>query len=223
MAAAASSKMGAALGAREAASTRSARRSILAPRYGRRAPLSLGPLWPRAARAPLASGPDDSIISPVSLRRPASRLRLRVCASEDGVDVAVEEPVRATDGLSNAGPLPRGIRDKLDPNWICFAQSTFGLFSSQRRKAGPLEKGGTLSGLAAAGKDPGLAARGASLPLVAESWSDPRWVKGTWDLAQFKSADGQARRLRASTTFGCACVSSGSQYYPARPLLSAAG
>ena len=68
------------------------------------------------------------------------------------------------------------------------------------RKPGPLERGGTLEGDKAAGKDAGAAARLAAAKSEAATraanadnavWSDPRWVNGTWDLAQFKKADGE--------------------------------
>ena len=67
------------------------------------------------------------------------------------------------------------------------------------RKPGPLERGGTLEGDKAAGKDAGAAARAAAASSAAANraanadavWSDPRWVNGTWDLDQFKKADGE--------------------------------
>ena len=68
-----------------------------------------------------------------------------------------------------------------------------------KRKAGPLERGGTLSGVQAGGKDPGIAVRGTCTTLPSGSvWTDSRWVKGSWDLAQFKQADGEVREGRSS-------------------------
>ena len=68
------------------------------------------------------------------------------------------------------------------------------------RKPGPLERGGTLEGDKAAGKDAGAVARLATAKAEAATraanagnavWSDPRWVNGTWDLEQFKTKDGE--------------------------------
>lgn len=56
------------------------------------------------------------------------------------------------------------------------------------RKPSPLERGGTLSGAQAAGKDPGLAALGRKVPTmlsISGSFQDARWKNGTWDLLQF--------------------------------------
>lgn len=59
--------------------------------------------------------------------------------------------------------------------------------SRSNRRPSPLERGGTLSGNQAAGKDPGLAALGKSVAKLAFSGSfeDARWKNGTWDLQQF--------------------------------------
>jgi len=71
---------------------------------------------------------------------------------------------------------------------------------TKTRAPGPLERGGTLEGEKAAGKDAGAAARAATAASEAANraanadnavWSDPRWVNGTWDLEQFKMADGE--------------------------------
>ena len=71
---------------------------------------------------------------------------------------------------------------------------------TKTRAPGPLERGGTLEGEKAAGKDAGAAARAAAASSAAATraanadnavWSDPRWVNGTWDLSQFKLADGE--------------------------------
>jgi len=68
------------------------------------------------------------------------------------------------------------------------------------RKPGPLERGGTLEGDAAAGKDAGAASRLVTAKAEAATrkanannseWSDVRWVNGTWDLSQFVLADGE--------------------------------
>ena len=60
------------------------------------------------------------------------------------------------------------------------------------KKAGPLQRGGTLEGEKAAGKDAGTAAKtGALFANGTQEWSDPRWVNGTWDLNQFKLPNGE--------------------------------
>jgi len=65
--------------------------------------------------------------------------------------------------------------------------------AAPKKKAGPLETGGTLKGDKAAGKDAGVAAKAGTLfdAQGGEVWSDTRWVNGTWDLSQFKKADGE--------------------------------
>jgi hypothetical protein len=70
----------------------------------------------------------------------------------------------------------------------------------KERKPSPLEKGGTLSGAAAAGKDAGskaaamaagAAATGTYLQLKDGRFVDDRWTGGRWDLSQFKNAAGE--------------------------------
>jgi len=57
------------------------------------------------------------------------------------------------------------------------------------RKPGPLERGGTLAGEKALGKDPSPATIGKTPSAVesAGTFDDPRWKDGTWDLAQFSA------------------------------------
>ena len=65
---------------------------------------------------------------------------------------------------------------------------------TKTRAPSPLEKGGTLQGEKAAGKDASAAAKKAGTGTygnTAVEWSDPRWVNGTWDLEQFKTKDGE--------------------------------
>ncbi|CAI7846617.1 unnamed protein product [Closterium sp. NIES-53] len=60
-----------------------------------------------------------------------------------------------------------------------------------KKRVSPLEKGGTLSGKEAAGKDPSLATLGKlSAAMTGEKFSDPRWKNGTWDISQF-TVDGK--------------------------------
>eukprot|EP00270_Netrium_digitus_P016057 TRINITY_DN569_c0_g1_i1.p1 TRINITY_DN569_c0_g1~~TRINITY_DN569_c0_g1_i1.p1 ORF type:complete len:294 (-),score=66.94 TRINITY_DN569_c0_g1_i1:281-1162(-) len=61
-----------------------------------------------------------------------------------------------------------------------------------KKKLSPLEKGGTLKGERAAGKDPALATLGKSrLSIDGEKFSDPRWKNGTWELSAFTKEDGK--------------------------------
>ncbi len=57
----------------------------------------------------------------------------------------------------------------------------------RKRKPSPLQRGGTLDGEQAEGKAPSAATLGKSKPLVTsgDKFSDPRWIKGTWDLTKF--------------------------------------
>ncbi|KAG0569939.1 hypothetical protein KC19_6G126900 [Ceratodon purpureus] len=60
-----------------------------------------------------------------------------------------------------------------------------------KKKPGPLERGGSLSGEAAAGKAPSAATLGKTSPaLSAGKFEDPRWKNGTWDISMF-AVDGK--------------------------------
>lgn len=88
-------------------------------------------------------------------------------ASGDSVvsEVALLDEEPETPGVSSADPTPR--------------------------KATPLQKGGTLSGSEALGKDPSGATLGKrSGTSLTGSFEDPRWLKGTWDLSKF-TVDGK--------------------------------
>jgi len=67
----------------------------------------------------------------------------------------------------------------------------------KERKPSPLSQGGTLDGEKALGKDPAAATKakkdGSLKNGTSEGnvFSDPRWVNGTWNLSEFKGADGQ--------------------------------
>ena len=59
---------------------------------------------------------------------------------------------------------------------------------SRVRKPSPLQKGGTLDGDDAAGKDPAATTLGKKAPSVsngAGKFDDPRWRAGTWDITKF--------------------------------------
>eukprot|EP00877_Chromochloris_zofingiensis_P014324 jgi/Chrzof1/9145/Cz03g37170.t1 len=70
----------------------------------------------------------------------------------------------------------------------------------QERKPAPLERGGTLSGTAAAGKDAGTKAKqmvagsvqsGTFLQIQDGRFVDDRWTNGRWDLSQFLNSKGE--------------------------------
>jgi hypothetical protein len=52
------------------------------------------------------------------------------------------------------------------------------------KKPSPLERGGSLTGAAAAGKAPAAATLGKN-SLTLGAFEDPRWKNGTWDISQF--------------------------------------
>lgn len=86
------------------------------------------------------------------------------------VAMLAEEP--DTDGVGNAAA----------------AGSASASTSNKVRKASPLQKGGTLDGKEAEGKDPAAATLGKTSPLAAMAegkFNDPRWRAGTWDISQF--------------------------------------
>ncbi|KAG2497717.1 hypothetical protein HYH03_004453 [Edaphochlamys debaryana] len=87
---------------------------------------------------------------------------------------------------------------------VCIVRATAEATVAEKkeRKLGPLERGGTLSGDAAAGKDAGekarLAALGTSTPavvmqIVDGKFRDDRWIptEGRWDLSKFRGKDGE--------------------------------
>lgn len=59
---------------------------------------------------------------------------------------------------------------------------------TRARKVSPLEKGGTLKGDKALGKD---ASNAKVVMKPGQRFNDPRFVNGTWDIAQFANADGE--------------------------------
>lgn len=61
-----------------------------------------------------------------------------------------------------------------------------GNVAAAKKKPGPLERGGSLSGEAAAGKAPAAATLGKVSPLTSMGkFDDPRWKNGTWDISMF--------------------------------------
>ncbi|GBG44753.1 hypothetical protein CBR_g89141 [Chara braunii] len=79
------------------------------------------------------------------------------------------------------------LKDEGDTEGVAPKESSPGAQSAgPARKRSPLERGGTLKGTSAAGKDPGASATGtAAIFANRGNFADPRWRNGTWDLAQF--------------------------------------
>ncbi|KAH8961443.1 hypothetical protein BDL97_05G050700 [Sphagnum fallax] len=67
--------------------------------------------------------------------------------------------------------------------------------AAKSRKPSALQKGGTLEGREAEGKDPSLATLQKQTKSTAtstgEKFTDSRWVAGTWDIAQFTDGNGK--------------------------------
>eukprot|EP00884_Botryococcus_braunii_P015561 jgi/Botrbrau1/2689/Bobra.0203s0032.1 len=67
---------------------------------------------------------------------------------------------------------------------------------NKERKPAPLERGGTLAGEAAAGKDPGAGVKPVEagkvvMQIVDGYFKDYRWKNGRWDLSLFTDKDGK--------------------------------
>lgn len=70
---------------------------------------------------------------------------------------------------------------------------------ARERKVGPLQRGGTLSGAEAAGKDAGDKAKAAVIgqstgtfnQIVDGKYRDDRWMNGRWDLSKFAGKNGE--------------------------------
>lgn len=68
------------------------------------------------------------------------------------------------------------------------AETTTPIEAAKIRKPSPLQKGGTLEGDEAAGKEPAGSTLGKKAALVdAGKFDDPRWRAGTWDITKFTS------------------------------------
>ncbi len=70
-----------------------------------------------------------------------------------------------------------------------------GLAGNKSRKPSALQKGGTLEGREAQGKDPSLATlqkqTKSTATFTGEKFTDSRWIAGTWDIAQFTDGNGK--------------------------------
>eukprot|EP00271_Cylindrocystis_brebissonii_P011534 TRINITY_DN29382_c0_g1_i1.p1 TRINITY_DN29382_c0_g1~~TRINITY_DN29382_c0_g1_i1.p1 ORF type:complete len:340 (+),score=86.52 TRINITY_DN29382_c0_g1_i1:117-1136(+) len=114
-------------------------------------------------------------------RSTSSQLRRKAVVS-----AVVEESVEAVSNAASAA----GDSVVAEVANLPEADDTDGVAS--KRKPSPLERGGTLSGSKAEGKDPSAATLGkaSSFNTSGEKFSDPRWQNGTWDIAQF-TAEGK--------------------------------
>ncbi len=67
--------------------------------------------------------------------------------------------------------------------------------AAKSRKPSALQKGGTLEGREAEGKDPSLATlqkqTKSTVTSTGEKFTDSRWIAGTWDIAQFTDGNGK--------------------------------
>lgn len=82
----------------------------------------------------------------------------------------------------------------------------------QDRKLSPLQRGGTLQGAQAAGKDASdkfksmaegaSSAAGPVMQIVDGRFRDYRWINGTWDMSKFKKKDGE---VGAGAGARCGC------------------
>ena len=114
---------------------------------------------------------------------------------EPGQERRAEERERERESAARARASDGGERPRRQ------APQPLPLFpSSPQRKLSPLERGGTLSGEAAAGKDAGAAAKAAAAGAEAAAvrmqvtpdgrFVDDRWANGRWILAKFAGKDG---------------------------------
>eukprot|EP00475_Leptophrys_vorax_P012767 TRINITY_DN19138_c0_g1_i1.p1 TRINITY_DN19138_c0_g1~~TRINITY_DN19138_c0_g1_i1.p1 ORF type:complete len:283 (-),score=32.53 TRINITY_DN19138_c0_g1_i1:196-1044(-) len=107
-------------------------------------------------------------VKPVSARR---SLGVRASAEVQSADASSDSIAPEVAALPDAG-------------------DTEGVQAKGGKKLSPLEKGGTLKGKQAAGKDPSLATLGKPVVRAEGKFSDPRWKDGTWDISKF-TVDGK--------------------------------
>lgn len=106
-------------------------------------------------------------------------------------------PCRAQRPAHGAGVGPKAWR-RLTLRAVAEAEGTSaGEDANKGRKLSPLERGGTLTGDKAAGKDAGAAAlsggkkAGMVMKIIDDVFVDYRWVDGRWDYSQFTNAEGK--------------------------------
>jgi len=84
--------------------------------------------------------------------------------------------------------------------------------AGKSRKPSALQKGGTLEGREAEGKDPSLATlqkqTKSTVTSTGEKFSDSRWIAGTWDIAQFTDGNGKVDwdAVIDAGNITCACL-----------------
>eukprot|EP00244_Chara_vulgaris_P009719 TRINITY_DN423_c0_g1_i1.p1 TRINITY_DN423_c0_g1~~TRINITY_DN423_c0_g1_i1.p1 ORF type:complete len:332 (+),score=61.13 TRINITY_DN423_c0_g1_i1:389-1384(+) len=103
------------------------------------------------------------------------------------VEVAEAENSAAGAGGDSVVAEVALLKDEGETDGVASKESSSGAQSAgQARKRSPLERGGTLKGTSAAGKDPGAAATGTAAIFANKGkFEDPRWRNGTWDVAKF--------------------------------------
>ncbi|BBM98899.1 hypothetical protein MPTK1_1g17030 [Marchantia polymorpha subsp. ruderalis] len=113
--------------------------------------------------------------SQASSRQSRLSSRLNVRASEEGsASGAAGDSVVAEVALLEEEPPTPGVGGGA------------AVATKPNRKPGALQRGGTLGGKDALGKDPSLATLGVKTALVdGGKFDDPRWIGGNWDLKQF--------------------------------------
>ena len=151
----------------------------------------------RATRADPRIARLDPSATPTRARRAGAAIACAILASDidlDG-DGAAADAVASTllALLDPSVPSEAEADDAAAAADAAEAASEAAAAETTTKKApGPLQRGGTLDGDKAAGKDAGSAAKtGALFANGTQEWSDPRWKNGTWDLTQFKLASGE--------------------------------
>lgn len=142
-----------------------------------------------------ASGAQDLFRTFGYLSLVRTRPRVAVKAEQSGSG-GVSSVVKAEDngtGVENAVIEVKGSEsgeNSVDGNGITGASSAEKVQeASKSRKSSPLERGGTLTGAEAKGKDPSPAAvfgiNSSSFSNVNGRFEDLRWENGTWNIQQF--------------------------------------
>ncbi|KAL2652334.1 hypothetical protein R1flu_020462 [Riccia fluitans] len=111
-------------------------------------------------------------------RRRSEAAKLRVRAVEDSSAGATADSVVTEVALLEEEPPTPGV-------------GGVAVATKPKRPAGALQRGGTLDGKEALGKDPSKATLGGKSALAeGAKFNDPRWKNGNWDLSKF-SSDGK--------------------------------
>ncbi|GAQ86380.1 chlorophyll a b-binding family protein [Klebsormidium nitens] len=104
--------------------------------------------------------------------------------AKTGVEAETAAPAPA----ESAVPAESAAEDSIVPEVANLQEEADTTGVAPKKRVGPLSKGGTLKGAAAAGKAPSDATLGKVPALSATGkFQDSRWKDGNWDLAQFTS------------------------------------